>query len=898
MTGTASVAAYRTALRSITYSNTAAAPAEGPRTLAVTGLDGATASASALVRVLVSADPVSLRAPDVFLPTVAVTLPAGFRSVAVAPFSDVYSTGPMLTGATVAITAGFVVGEDYLEVTGTLPGGITASYDALTGWLTLAGVATASDYGLALQAVVYSSGGNIRTGDDRTIEVTVTDGLTVPDTAEVTVTVDAPPVLLTSAGVSEYFPGSGAAAVEPGLSVFYRGATVLTGATVRFTFGYQPAEDRLEFDTQNGITGSFDPATGVLTLTGAAGPAEYELALQSVRYRNLLINPTAGDRELIFAVSSDDAASDPETGRTLLGVQDGTTAAAVAVNAGPVSVAERSAAVPILPGLTLTDPDGKDPILFGAVVDFSNTYVRGEDLFTFTAGHGITGSFLPATGELVLTGQAPLSSYQAVLRTVAYRNLSAAPSVTPRNVTITLEDGLVGGRAVGTTTILPVSANDAPTRSAGVVADLNTATNAGIVSLGLGTLSYAPPAGITTLVYTVTQVPDSALGRVLLADGTAAVVGAAYGLAQLQGAKFAPASATVFGSGRFAFTVAGIDPATGRTDIAVLTETVNLTVFARPPGLAGTTLTAVGSAIGDTVRLLNPDRTVRVTATPFGAGFAGGIRTATADFNGDGVVDLVVGSGPGVASRVRVLDGTTGAELFSVSPFEEEFIGGVFVAAGDLDGDGIPELVVTPDQGGGPRVNVYKVACGKPTLVVSFFGIDDPAFRGGARVAIGDIDGDGKADLVVAAGVGGGPRVAVFGGLSVLAGNPTRLFADRFVFESDVRNGAYVAVGDIDGDGFAELLAGGGPGGGARVRVLSGKELLAEREAVLADFFAADLNDRNGATVAVKDLDRDGKADLVIGAGGRVRGYTGVKLTTGDFNPEFNDDGLGGIYVG
>ena len=304
---------------------------------------------------------------------------------------------------------------------------------------------------------------------------------------------------------------------------------------------------------------------------------------------------------------------------------------------------------------------------------------------------------------------------------------------------------------------------------------------------------------------------------------------------------------------------------------AVVTVTVEAS-----PVLVGYPQFAAGA--GSSARLFNSDGSQRLADNPF-PGFAGGVRTAAADFNGDGVADLVVGTGPGIRTLVRVLDGVSGAELFRVQPFEDSFDRGVFVTAGDLTGDGVPDLVITPDQGGGPRVRVFSGA--GFGLIADFFGIDDPNFRGGARTAVGDITGDGVGDLVVAAGFGGGPRVAMFDGTSLVDGAFTRKpFGDFFVFEQALRNGAFVAAGDVDGDGKAELIAGGGPGGGPRVTAFSGAGLLAGRQTPVANFFAGDPDDRGGVRVAVKDLDGDNRADLVTGSGARVRTYLGNRIAT------------------
>lgn len=313
---------------------------------------------------------------------------------------------------------------------------------------------------------------------------------------------------------------------------------------------------------------------------------------------------------------------------------------------------------------------------------------------------------------------------------------------------------------------------------------------------------------------------------------------------------------------------------------------------------------AVGSETGvSTVRVYNSDNSVKFQATPFGS-FAGGIRVAVGDFNGDGINDVAVGTGPGTITDVRILDGVTQAELFRVQPFEAAFTGGVYLSSGDVNGDGAPELLVTPDQGGGPRVRVFNGV--GFSVLADFFGINDVNFRGGARSAVGDVNGDGTGDVIVAAGFGGGPRVATYDGKTITSSSPTTLFNDFFVFEQTLRNGVFISAGDINGDGKADIIAGGGPGGGPRVFGLSGADLVASNtQTTVANFFAGDSSSRGGVRVVAKNLDGDSKSDLIVGAGtgngSRVRGYLGTNLINPTPAELFAIDtiaGSNGVYVG
>ena len=303
-----------------------------------------------------------------------------------------------------------------------------------------------------------------------------------------------------------------------------------------------------------------------------------------------------------------------------------------------------------------------------------------------------------------------------------------------------------------------------------------------------------------------------------------------------------------------------------------------------PPAPTGTVRTE--SASGWAVALDNgayttqafvfrPDGSLAMSVTPFGSGYRGGVRIARGDINGDGVADLFTGTGPGVASRIRVWDGRTAAMIVDIDPFPG-FMGGLWVASGDLNGDGRADICVGADLGLSPHVKVFSGA-GQGQLA-SFYAYQ-PGFVGGVRVAMGDINRDGFDDIVTAPGFGAGPHVAMFDGRSLAFGlGLRRLASDFYMYDPSMTAGLNIAVGDIDGDGYADVMA--GPASGpAHLRAISGASLIAGQRVELVSTYLWS-GTTTGLRLAAVDADGDGRTDVMATAGGPMGGRVGMFSST------------------
>jgi hypothetical protein len=255
--------------------------------------------------------------------------------------------------------------------------GITGTWNAATGTLTLSGTASVADYQAALRAVKYANISDAPNTAPRTLSYTVSDSALTSNTVTATVSVAAvndAPVLGNSASLA-YVENQAASAVHATIAVSDVDNGTLAGATVTISNGYVAGQDVLSFVNATGITGTWNAATGTLTLSGTASVADYQAALRAVKYANLSDAPNTAPRTLSYTVS------------------DG------ALNSNTVTATVSVAAVNDAPVLD----DSRTPYLTGILED--TLLSAGDTVASIIADGSITDPDLTSAPEaIVLTG--------------------------------------------------------------------------------------------------------------------------------------------------------------------------------------------------------------------------------------------------------------------------------------------------------------------------------------------------------------------------------------------------------------------------------------------------------------------------------------------------------------
>jgi len=306
-------------------------------------------------------------------------------------------------------------------------------------------------------------------------------------------------------------------------------------------------------------------------------------------------------------------------------------------------------------------------------------------------------------------------------------------------------------------------------------------------------------------------------------------------------------------------------------------------------------LVAVGSEIGATstplVRLVNGETGAVVAQTlAYEAAFRGGVRVALGNVDGDPGLELVTGPGPGREGEVRVFDvresgGVTSlVELpaYRTLPFGAGYRSGIDVATGDVDGNGRGDIVAAASRGAGD-VRVFLSRSGvDPVDDVPHrsFTAFAPTFNGGASVTVADLGTFVGGATTDAATPDGKVEIAVGGGPGSAPVVKTydisgtpRVLATIRPFAAGQIGGVAVSAGRYDADTIDDVIATAGRGGAGAVEIYSGRTA-----ARLARFQAFTGLARPNAPAFAAGIDRngDGRIDAFVGTQGDAGGSAGM----------------------
>lgn len=252
--------------------------------------------------------------------------------------------------------------------------------------------------------------------------------------------------------------------------------------------------------------------------------------------------------------------------------------------------------------------------------------------------------------------------------------------------------------------------------------------------------------------------------------------------------------------------------------------------------------------------------------------FRGGVQVVAADLGDDGSSEIVATPGSGRRGEVRIFR-QDGSRISSFLPYGTAYRDGVNVTVADVNGDGTMEIIVAK-QKGSANVRIFGYRSGRFTQVYREFNAQ---VTGGVSLAAGDLNGDGKDEIITGPWSSGTSTLRIFN----LQGTALRQLASRASVLGS-RTGVSLTVGDLTNDGTDEFFVGARANAASTVRafVLRGRTIGQIRR----DYAIFRSNERAGVRLSTVDANNDGREDLVVSYGGAVQPrlsiFSGLNLAT------------------
>jgi hypothetical protein len=258
----------------------------------------------------------------------------------------------------------------------------------------------------------------------------------------------------------------------------------------------------------------------------------------------------------------------------------------------------------------------------------------------------------------------------------------------------------------------------------------------------------------------------------------------------------------------------------------------------------------------------------------YASGTRGDLNALTADIDGDDDQEVITYLGNRSSSDIRIFS-ERGRRVGKFFAFPRSFKGGVLVSAADVDGDGASEIIVRPLDKAGPNIRVFRFTPSKNKFELMGSVLAAPkAFRGKLSLAVGDVNGDGKDDIIAT------PYTKGLADVMVFQYNPSKRKIERYAkfrpYAAPYKKGAVLAVGNVSGNGAAEIVVAPSTKGGSNVRVYRYSN--AQQRIRLVDWVRAyGSSYQKGVELTLGDVNADGRSEVITvpsEGGPNVRVYT------------------------